>query len=320
MINDDQSQFPESKNLEISDNTIFEQQKEIEGVIEENVIPVIEEQVVVEKQQVARARVRVNKRVETHQVEVETPVIHRELVVEHIPINRLLAAEDAIPSAREENGVLIIPILAEVAFADVVLRMKEQIKITKNRMSKNVSKTITLRQEVVDIERVNLQETNYSPSDSSSSGGRNNRPSLPDKESTPEDLETYANYEEEMVIPIVVEELDIKKVRRAREKVIINKRVEDREQVINEEVFREKAKIERITVNQLIENIIPQIQYQNDQIILPLIEEETVVGKQLLWVENVHVCQKEVVENQTQTVTLRREIVEIERFDLEQET
>jgi len=313
MINNEQSQFRESKNLEISDISIGEPEKEIIEITEENVIPVIEEELVIEKQQIARARVRVNKRVETHEVDIETPVIHRELVVEHIPINRLLTAEDAIPSTREENGVLIIPIFAEVAFADVVLLMKEQVKITKNRMSKNVSKTITLKQEVVDIERVNLQETTHPPSDSNV---ENPPLSLPNNESTP-DLETYANYEEEMVIPIVVEELDIKKIRRAREKVIINKRVEDREQVINEEVFREKAKIERITVNQLIENIIPQIQYEEDQIILPLIEEQTVVGKQLLWVENVRIFQKELIENQTQTVTLRREVLNIERFDLE---
>jgi uncharacterized protein (TIGR02271 family) len=79
---------------------------------EELVIPVVAEELTIEKQRVARGKVRVQKRVETTEEVVDAPGVHEEIVVEHIPVNKLV--EGAAPQTRDEDGVLVIPLIEEV--------------------------------------------------------------------------------------------------------------------------------------------------------------------------------------------------------------
>jgi len=121
---------------------------------EELVIPVIEEEFTVEKQRIERAKVTVNKRVETRDETVYTPTSTEEVVVEHIPINQLI--KDKIPRLRKEDGVLIIPIVEEIVVVEKRLLFKEEVRISKRHTTTNVPQTVTLRREVVDVERTEL--------------------------------------------------------------------------------------------------------------------------------------------------------------------
>lgn len=124
---------------------------------EEVVIPVIAEELTVEKQRVARGKVRVNKRVETREEVVDTPVVHEEVVIDRIPINKFVGEVTA--EVRDEDGVLIIPLVEEVLVVEKRLLVREEVRVSKRRTTTSTPQTVFLRREVVDIEREELSGT-----------------------------------------------------------------------------------------------------------------------------------------------------------------
>jgi uncharacterized protein (TIGR02271 family) len=117
------------------------------------VIPVVAEEVSVETVRVARGVVRVHTRVETTEQTVETPLVHEEVVVERVPIERRLV-EEPPPQPREENGVLVIPVLEEIAVVEKRLVVCEEIRVSRRSTTTTTSQVVQLRREVVDVERV----------------------------------------------------------------------------------------------------------------------------------------------------------------------
>lgn len=124
--------------------------KGLEGT-REIVIPVVAEELSIETQQVQKAKVHVHKRVETREEVIDTPVTHEDVVIEHIPINRYI--EDAAPVTRDEDGVLVIPVVEEVLVVEKRLFLREEVRVIKRRTTTNTPQTVVLRREVVDIER-----------------------------------------------------------------------------------------------------------------------------------------------------------------------
>jgi uncharacterized protein (TIGR02271 family) len=118
------------------------------------VIPVVAEEVQVGTSQVPRGIVRVHKRVETEEQVVDAPVAAEEVRVERVQVNTLV--EGAAPQIREEDGVVIIPVLEEVLVVEKRLMLREEVRLTRRVTNTSVPQTVRLRQEVVDIERVEL--------------------------------------------------------------------------------------------------------------------------------------------------------------------
>jgi uncharacterized protein (TIGR02271 family) len=116
------------------------------------VIPVVTEKIEVTTDRVARGKVQLHKRVETHDEVVDTPTVREEVFVERVPANTLVQGE--VPQVREEDGVLLIPVLEEVVVVEKGLLLRETVRITKRRTSTTDKQTVTLRRDVVDIERV----------------------------------------------------------------------------------------------------------------------------------------------------------------------
>jgi uncharacterized protein (TIGR02271 family) len=129
---------------------------------EEIVVPVIAEEIVVEKTAVTRGSVRVHKRVETREEIVDAPLVRETVLVERVALNTLV--EGAPPIVRDEGDVLIIPILEEVLVVEKRLLLKEEIRVVKQRTTVNNPQRVTLRREVIDIER-------SLPDDAASQGG-----------------------------------------------------------------------------------------------------------------------------------------------------
>jgi uncharacterized protein (TIGR02271 family) len=115
-------------------------------------IPVIAEEVVIEKERVVRGVVRAHKRVETYEEVVDTPITSEEVIVERLTINTIV--DDLAPNIREENGVLIIPVVEEILVVEKRLLLREEVRLSKRLTTTSVPQKITLRREVVDIERV----------------------------------------------------------------------------------------------------------------------------------------------------------------------
>jgi uncharacterized protein (TIGR02271 family) len=123
---------------------------------EEVVIPVIAEEIQIETQEVVRGKVRVLKRVETREEIFDAPVIHEEVVVERLPINRFV--DDIVPEIREEEGVLIIPLIEEVLVVEKRFLLTEEVRVSKQRRTENNPQKVILRREVVDIERLGVDD------------------------------------------------------------------------------------------------------------------------------------------------------------------
>ena len=114
------------------------------------VVPIIEETLKVERQEVARGGVRVTKTVHEYDEMVDEPIVEDRADVERTPIGRFI---DAIPAVRYEDGVTVIPVVEEVAVISKRLRLVEEIRIVETRTTRQDPQTIPLLREEVVIER-----------------------------------------------------------------------------------------------------------------------------------------------------------------------
>jgi uncharacterized protein (TIGR02271 family) len=137
---------------------------------DEVVIPVVAEELTVETYRVARSRVRVHKRVEVREEVVDTPTVIEEVVVERIPVNRLIDDADEVPTAREEGDVTVIPVIEEVLVVHKQLMVREEVRMFKRSKTVPASQTVVLRREVVDIHREALSDSEPRVSEEASTG------------------------------------------------------------------------------------------------------------------------------------------------------
>ncbi len=117
---------------------------------ERAVIPVIEEQIHVEKRQIETGRVRVVKRVNEREEEIDIPLVHEEVQVERVSINKFV---DEAPSIRREGATLIMPVMEEVLVVEKRLRIREEVRITGQEFQTTKTARATLREEEVSVER-----------------------------------------------------------------------------------------------------------------------------------------------------------------------
>jgi uncharacterized protein (TIGR02271 family) len=113
-------------------------------------VPVVAESVEVGKRKVETGKVRVRKTVRSTEKVVDEPLIHEEVDVERVPVNRVI--DEAI-GPRQEGDTLIVPLLEEVLVVEKRLMLREEIRITRRRSERRSSQTITLRSEEATVER-----------------------------------------------------------------------------------------------------------------------------------------------------------------------
>jgi uncharacterized protein (TIGR02271 family) len=302
------------------------------NLADEIVIPVVAEEVHIETQRVERSRVRVHKRVETREETVEAPSRHEVVVVEHIPFNTII--EGVMPEIREEGNVLVIPVIEEVLVPQNRLLWRESVRVSKNRTTEHLRQTITLRQEVVDIDRVELGDDSSSatptvasavPTPEAEKGFVKNLLSSSAKVNSAGTTQAAAMKtnpstrsqpsSEEVVIPVMVEELNVTTRQVARARVRVYKRVETKEESVETPVIHESVVVERIPVNEFIEDSIPQVNDEGDVLMIPVIEEIFTLEKRFLLREEVRITKNYAMETNLQKVTLRREVVDVERIE-----
>ena len=122
--------------------------------------------------------------------------------------------------------------------------------------------------------------------------------------------------EAEITIPVVEEELTVDAVRVARGRVRINKRVETRHESVDVPVTREEVVIEHVPINQFIGDVAPERREEAGVLVIPVIEEVLVVEKRLFLREEIRVSKRRTTTSTPQTIELRREVVDIEREEL----
>jgi len=121
-------------------------------------IPVVEEQVRIDKKTIETGSVHVYKDVHEEQVSVDVPTVHEEVSVERVAINEYV--DSAPPSVRYEGDIMIIPVLHEELVLVKRLKLVEELHVTKRRVETHESQQVTLRKEEVNVKRVDSNEAN----------------------------------------------------------------------------------------------------------------------------------------------------------------
>lgn len=119
--------------------------------IEPDVIPVIEEQVHVDKEVVETGSVYIYKDVHEEEVSVDLPYSHEEVEIERVPVNEY--AEGTPPPIRYEGEKMIIPVLKEVLVVEKRIMVVEELHITKRRIENKETQKINLRREEIKVDR-----------------------------------------------------------------------------------------------------------------------------------------------------------------------
>ncbi|MBD2701442.1 YsnF/AvaK domain-containing protein [Spirosoma sp. BT702] len=120
--------------------------------------------------------------------------------------------------------------------------------------------------------------------------------------------------EETLLIPRLEEQLHIDKQLVETSRVLITKTVREEPQTVQIPLISETIEIERVELNQYVEEP-PLTRQEGDTTIYPVMKEVLVIQKRLMLVEEIRVTRRQIQTQQTQSVPLRREDVHIERID-----
>ena len=116
-------------------------------------IPVLEEQLAVGTRMVDTGRgVRIHKTVSEQAVTIDERLVREEVDVRHVPVDRIVALEEA-PASRYEGDTLVVPVLEEVLVVERRLRIREELHITRVRHAEHYRDTVPLKAERVTVER-----------------------------------------------------------------------------------------------------------------------------------------------------------------------
>jgi len=118
---------------------------------ETRTIPIIQEQVQINKEVVESGTVRISKSV--HEVEemYNIPISYEEHEVQRVTLNQYVDA--APPAIRYEGDTMIIPILREEVIVQKRLVLVEEVHVTKRQVEKTIQQPVTLLKEELNVER-----------------------------------------------------------------------------------------------------------------------------------------------------------------------
>ena len=122
-------------------------------------LELVEERLEVGRRAVERGRVVVRTRVDTREEVAEVDLTREEVSVERVLVGRTV---EAPPPVREEDGVLIVPVLEERLVVTTELVLKEEIRITRRSRTEHVREPVTLRSERAEVERPEGRDTDQS--------------------------------------------------------------------------------------------------------------------------------------------------------------
>ena len=121
----------------------------------------------------------------------------------------------------------------------------------------------------------------------------------------------------QMSFPVMEEDVQVgKRVIDTGRGVRIHKTVSEHEQVLDQPLLQDRLEVEHVQIGRVVADAEPpQMRYEGDTLVVPVLEEVVVVQKQLLLKEEVRITRRREEMRAPQTVRLRKEQVQVERFD-----
>ena len=114
------------------------------------------------------------------------------------------------------------------------------------------------------------------------------------------------------VFPVIQEEAIVEKRVVETGKVVISKKISEHEEIVDVPLFQEKVDVERVPINQVVQER-PAVRQEGEVMIIPVVQEQVFYQKRLVLVEELHVRKQVVQTHQPQKITLIKEDVEINR-------
>ena len=121
---------------------------------EEVVVPVIEEEVVAGARPVKTGSVRVDKHVEKRIRRIEAPLLHEEVEVRRVAVNKVV---NEAPAIRKKGDIVIVPVVEEEIVVTKRLVLKEEIHLIKRRTKDRFIKDVELNRESAEVHRLDAE-------------------------------------------------------------------------------------------------------------------------------------------------------------------
>lgn len=127
--------------------------------------------------------------------------------------------------------------------------------------------------------------------------------------------ETHELDDNQIVIPLLAEEVSIDKRKVVTGRVEIATTCHQREELVDELLARQQVEIERTPVGKPVEKT-PGIREEGDTIVIPVLEEVLVVERRLILKEEIRIRRLRVAERHQERVNVRRQNVVVTRHPI----
>ncbi|AXC16170.1 hypothetical protein ACPOL_6966 (plasmid) [Acidisarcina polymorpha] len=118
------------------------------------VIPVMEEELDIQKREVVTGTVRLQKVVEEREILVDEPLAATTYAIERVPLSLEVATA---PEVRQEGETTIYPVVEEVVVVHKKLLLREEVRVTRQTVTTRNPQLVKIRVEDVIVERSGLQ-------------------------------------------------------------------------------------------------------------------------------------------------------------------
>ena len=135
------------------------------GVANETVVPLIEENLQVQKQWVEAGALLIKKEVETQTQTLPADLAYEEVYVERVPVNQALG-ENEQAGPRQEGDTLVIPVIEEELVITKRRIVREEIRVTKRQAHRQQEMSGEVKREHIYVQHtgeVGLVESKDSP-------------------------------------------------------------------------------------------------------------------------------------------------------------
>jgi uncharacterized protein (TIGR02271 family) len=120
----------------------------------------------------------------------------------------------------------------------------------------------------------------------------------------------HGNIGTEVSVPVVEEQVEVGSRQIVTGRIVISKKVEEHEEVVNAPCFSEQYRVERIPMNLAVDNP-PPVRCMGETTIIPVIEEVAVVKKQLVLREELRITRIRTELSRSERVRLKRARVDV---------
>lgn len=118
-------------------------------------VPVVQEELVADKQREKLGDVQIHKDVSTQQQSIEVPVSHEEVHVERVPVSGQAATD--VPDDAFQDRTIDVPVYGEDVNVEKVPRVTGEVEVEKQRVTGERRFSDTVRKEQVHVDEVNDQ-------------------------------------------------------------------------------------------------------------------------------------------------------------------